>query len=573
MKRIILIFLCLSLIFIPLYSINSQIKIYDNENIYVLCNPYGEVKDTILVDWIRVKGEGAYEVIDPIKNLSQIRKVFGEGEIEIKDDKVIVKGNSKDIQDTYYRGNYSGELPFNINVKYYLNGKELNPNDIKGKSGKVKILIKGESKAKINNEIVPFLFVLTMSLDSSKVKEISLSKDTKPQILGKRYQISLMTILDPKDEIFIEYTSENIELPELIISISPGFIPFELPDFSFLKNFSDGIQGLGKLIEFQKIYVEEIKNNLTKLDFSNLNEIEKGISDLMLISQGINLHSNVLLQISKGIDIEKLNSLKTLPQGTDLIINNLKEINKNILSIQSLIDGYVEIVNKIKSLNDINKKIALNIKDDLKVKLIENLEIESSLINILLNGGKLGEGIYLISLKDLKENIKNLYDGNELIINSLENLKVSLLGVSLLVDSNLKIKDTLDKVVNGGEIEGNKVPGLNNLSNLLSIGLGKLKEGLNLIIDKINQSFKELTNSLDVLIRGGKVKNIYFYGFEDSLKGVNKIKDGLVTANKEIEKQKDALNKKVELTKKFDSFIGKPNSSESRVQFIVKISP
>lgn len=207
------------------------------------------------------------------------------------------------------------------------------------------------------------------------------------------------------------------------------------------------------------------------------------------------------------------------------------------------------------------------------MKLIENLEIENSLINILLNGGKLGEGIYLISLKDFKENIKKLYDGNELIINSLENLKESLLGVNLLVDSNLKIKDTLEKVVNGGEIEGNRVPGLNNLSNLLSTSLSKLKEGLSMIINKINQSFKELTNSLDILIRGGKVKDIYFYGFEDSLKGVKKLKDGLDSANKEIEKQKDALNKKVELTKKFDSFIGKPNSSESRVQFIVKISP
>lgn len=573
MKKIILIILCISLIFIPLFSINSQIKVYDNENIYVLCNPYGDVKTSILVDWIRVKGEGHYEVIDPIRNLSQVKKIFGDGEIEVIDNKVIIKGTSKDFQDTYYRGNYDGDLPFSLNVKYYLNGKESKPEDIKGKNGKVKILIKGVSKAKINNEIVPLLFVLTTSLDSSKVKEIYLSKDTKPQILGKKYQISLMTILDPEDEVFVEYTSENIELPELLISISPGFVSFELPDFSFIKNFSDGVEGLSKLIEYQKIYVEEIKNNLKKLDFSNLDEIEKGISELMLILQGINLHSAVLLQIAKGIDVEKLNSLKMIPQGVDIILNNLKEINKNLLSIQNLIDGYIEIVNKIKSLNEINKNIAINIKDDLRMKLIENLEIESSLINILLNGGNLGDGIFLISLKDLKENIKKIYEGNELIINSLENLKGSLYGVNLLVDSNLKIKDTLEKVVNGGEIDGNSFPGLNNLSNLLNTGLGKLKEGLSLITNKIKESFKELTNSLDILIKGGKVNNIYFYGFEDSLKGVNKIKDGIVTANKEIEKQKDSSNKKVELTKKFDNFIGKPDASESRVQFIIKVSP
>lgn len=574
MKKIILIFLFLTLIFIPLLSINSQIKVYDNENIYVLCDSYGNVKDAILVDWIRVKGEGNYEIFDPIKNLTQIKKIFGEGEIEVKEDKVIIKGASKNYQDTYYRGNYSGELPFNISVKYFLNGKESNPQDIKGKSGKAKVLVKGESKVKVNNGIVPLIFVLTSSLDSSKIKEINLSNNSKPQILGKKYQISLMTVLDPKGEVYFEFTSEKIELPEILISISPGIISFELPDFSSLwKNLIQGTIGLSKLIEYQKIYVEEIKNNLTKLDLSNLNEIEKGISDLMLISQGINLHSNILLEISKGIDVQQLNSLKMLPQTFDLIINNLKEINKNLLSIQNLIDGYLEIINRIKNLNEINKNLAKSINDNLKIKLIENLEIESSLIDILLNGGKLNETIYVISLKELKDNIKKLYDGYETIVNGLENLKMTLYGLNSLIDLNIKMKDTLDKVVNGGVIEGKSLPGLNNLSNLLNTGLNKLKEGLSLIQNKISESFKELINSLNILIKGGKVKNFYFYGIEDTLNGINNIKVGIESANKEIEKQKENLNKKKELTKKFDYFIGKPESSESSVQFIVKITP
>ncbi|MCX8095262.1 MAG: hypothetical protein N3D74_03665 [Caldisericia bacterium] len=573
MKKIILIILCFALLFIPIFSINSQIKVYDNENIYVLCNPYGEIKNAILIDWIRVKGTGNYEVIDPYQNLSDIKKVFGEGEIEVKENSVIIKGKSEEIQDTYYRGNYNGKLPFSLTLKYYFNGKESNPEEIKGKSGNVKVVIKGESKAKLNNEIVPLLFVMTTSLDSSKIKEINLSNNTKPQILGKKYQISLMAILNPVNEVYFEFTSDKIELPELLISISPGLISFEFPDFSFLKKFLQGLDGLAKLIEFQKIYVEEIKNNLTKAGNFNFNEIEKGISELMLISQGININSNILLQISKGIDVEKLNSLKNLPQGVDLILSNMREINKNLLSLQLLIDGYIEVINKIKSINELNKNIAINIKDDLKLKLIENLEFENLLINFLLNGGNLGDGKNIISLKDLKENIKKLYDGNELIINSLENLKIALLGVNALIDSNIKIKDTLNLVINGGEVDGKSILGLNSLSNLLNSGLTKFKEGINYLGNSINNSMNELIKSLEILIKGGKIKGVDFYGLQYSSDGINNIKDGIKKVNDELEKQKESLNKQIELTKKFDNFIGKPYSSESRIQFIVKISP
>ncbi|MBC7195360.1 MAG: hypothetical protein H5U37_06870, partial [Caldisericia bacterium] len=198
MKKFILLIICLMLLFLPTFSINSQIKVYDTENIYVLCDGYGKVLDKILVDWIRVKGEGVYEIKDPYKNLEDIRKIYGDGEVEVKDGFVLIKGESKDFQDTYYRGNYKGETPFNIEVKYYLDGVEKTLNEIKGKSGSLKILVTGESKYKIDGEIVPLLLVLTTSFDSTKIKDLKLSGDTKPQVFGKKYQISLMTILDPK---------------------------------------------------------------------------------------------------------------------------------------------------------------------------------------------------------------------------------------------------------------------------------------------------------------------------------------------------------------------------------------
>jgi putative membrane protein len=573
MKKIILGLLCFLLFFIPTFSINSQIKIYDSENIYVLCDVYGNVKDKILVDWIRVKGDGDYEVKDPYKELTDIRKIYGDGNVEIKENFVLIKGESKEFQDTYYRGNYIGSLPFEINVKYYLNGIEKKIEEIKGKSGTVKIVLKGESKLRIDNDLVPLLMVITTSFDSTKIKDIKLSGDSKPQVFGKKYQVSLMTILDPKDEVFIEYTQDNIEIPEIMISISPQYITFEMPDTSYFNEFSTGIDGIKKLVEFQKLYVEELKNSLAKSSQIDFTQFEKGVDDLKLLNDAIKLHGDILLKISESIDIEKLNSLKTLPLGLDQIISSLKEINNNLNSIILLIDGYIDIVQKIKLLNSDNLNISLNLKDDLKYKLIENLKFEESLINLLLNGGVLPNGVNIISLKDLKVNIQKIIDGNNLIISSIENLKNSLSSLSLLIDSNIKLKETIKTVVNGGNIDGNPLPGLYNISKILNDALDKMKNQTQNLFLQIKNSFNEIVKSLETLLKGGKVMDKDFYGMDKTINALKILNEGVNKAKSEIDKAKEEINKKKNLTKKFDSFIGKPEGSEGRVQFIVKISP
>lgn len=573
MKKIILGLLCFLLFFIPTFSINSQIKIYDSENIYVLCDVYGNVKDKILVDWIRVKGDGDYEVKDPYKELTDIRKIYGDGNVEIKENFVLIKGESKEFQDTYYRGNYIGSLPFEINVKYYLNGIEKKIEEIKGKSGTVKIVLKGESKLRIDNDLVPLLMVITTSFDSTKIKDIKLSGDSKPQVFGKKYQVSLMTILDPKDEVFIEYTQDNIEIPEIMISISPQYITFEMPDTSYFNEFSTGIDGIKKLVEFQKLYVEELKNSLAKSSQIDFTQFEKGVDDLKLLNDAIKLHGDILLKISESIDIEKLNSLKTLPLGLEQIISSLKEINNNLNSIILLIDGYIDIVQKIKLLNSDNLNISLNLKDDLKYKLIENLKFEESLINLLLNGGVLPNGVNIISLKDLKVNIQKIIDGNNLIISSIENLKNSLSSLSLLIDSNIKLKETIKTVVNGGNIDGNPLPGLYNISKILNDALDKMKNQTQNLFFKIKNSFNEIVKSLETLLKGGKVMDKDFYGMDKTINALKILNEGVNKAKSEIDKAKEEINKKKNLTKKFDSFIGKPEGSEGRVQFIVKISP
>lgn len=74
MKKTIILATILTLLFIPIFSIYSQTKVYDNETVYVLSDPYGNFKDKIVVDWIRVRGSGDYEIKDPIDELVDVKK-------------------------------------------------------------------------------------------------------------------------------------------------------------------------------------------------------------------------------------------------------------------------------------------------------------------------------------------------------------------------------------------------------------------------------------------------------------------------------------------------------------------
>ncbi|MBC7195552.1 MAG: hypothetical protein H5U37_07845 [Caldisericia bacterium] len=90
---------------------------------------------------------------------------------------------------------------------------------------------------------------------------------------------------------------------------------------------------------------------------------------------------------------------------------------------------------------------------------------------------------------------------------------------------------------------------------------------------QIKNSFDEIIKALNTLISGGKVMDKDFYGLNKTIEGLNLMKDGVDKAKIEIDKTKENINKKKNLVQKFETFVGKPDGGEGRVQFIVKISP
>ena len=156
-----------------------QQKISKDETVYVLTGADGSVKRIIVSDWL--KNElGSASVADK-SDLSDIENVKGDESYTINGDNMTVwdaQGN-----DIYYQGNIQKELPVGLSVRYYLDGKSVSPEELKGKSGKVTIRFDYENRQYetvqingVNQRIyVPFAMLTGMILDNDTFQNVQIT--------------------------------------------------------------------------------------------------------------------------------------------------------------------------------------------------------------------------------------------------------------------------------------------------------------------------------------------------------------------------------------------------------------
>ena len=149
------------------------------ETVYVTANASGAVDDVIVSEWLKNANSSA-ELSDTTE-LKNIVNVKGkESYTENSDGTVTWDANGSDI---YYQGTTDKELPVDMKITYTLDGKEIAPEDLAGKSGKVTIRFEYDNKEKQVVDVdgkevevyTPFAMVSGMMLDSDKFANVEIS--------------------------------------------------------------------------------------------------------------------------------------------------------------------------------------------------------------------------------------------------------------------------------------------------------------------------------------------------------------------------------------------------------------
>ena len=163
--------------------------------VYVV-NEYDLEKDTKITDY------GDY---------TEVTNLTTEDKIEETADGYTVEGKKGKF---YYQGNLeTKELPWKIQISYYLNGEKKNPKELAGESGNLEIRISVKKNEKVKGDYFEdYLLQATVTLDSEKCKNIQAEGATLANVgADKQILYNIMAGQEKEFSITSEVTDFEME--------------------------------------------------------------------------------------------------------------------------------------------------------------------------------------------------------------------------------------------------------------------------------------------------------------------------------------------------------------------------
>ena len=196
-------------------------QVTKDETVYVKLNPDGSVKDITVSDWL--KNTNGTAALEDRSDLTDITNVKGDEAYAAMEDGSLVWSSSG--SDIYYQGKSSKELPVSIKITYELDGREISPQELAGKSGKVKIRYEytnhSTQTVTINGEettiATPFAVVTGMILPEEKFSNVEISSG-KVISDGSKMIVAGMAMPGLKDSLGLTESElgDRLELPEAV---------------------------------------------------------------------------------------------------------------------------------------------------------------------------------------------------------------------------------------------------------------------------------------------------------------------------------------------------------------------
>ena len=331
------------------------------ETVYVLADARGSVNQVIVSSWIK-NGEGSGSLTD-VSNLQNIENVKGYEEYTADADGSLTwKAGGSDI---YYQGTTEQELPVDVKISYTLDGKEIEPEDLAGKSGKVTIRFDYENKETETVDIngseeeiyVPFAMISGMVLPSDNFSNIEV---TNAKLISEGDNHLVMGVAFPglkdslkldelKDEIEDEEKKEELDelnIPEYIevsadavdfnlamtmtMAMSDVFSELSLTDSIDLDDINDSMDDLRSATDELKDGTSELKDGTKELK-DGVQELKDGSVKLRdgasELKDGTSELKDGVSQLKDGSN-ELSDGTGDLKKGADTLKDGTQELNE-----------------------------------------------------------------------------------------------------------------------------------------------------------------------------------------------------------------------------------------------------
>lgn len=307
----------------------SDKTIGKDESVYLLSDANGNVYNTIVSDHLVNTDDAA--TIEDKSTLSDIKNVKGDEEFKQDGDKLTWQADGNDI---YYQGTSDEEAPVSQKVTYYLDGDEIAPADLAGKSGKVTIRFDYTNNSSYKETVngsevdvkVPFAAVTAMVLDDSFTNvEVT---NGKVQSNGDSNIIIGYALPGIKDSLGVEDSDfiDDLDLPEYF-EVSADVENFELSTAMTI------VANAGSMVSMSTGDSSSLDDMINDLSDAT-NDLKNGSSDL---ADGLDTLQSSLADYASGMS-ELYSASGDLGKGVNTLNSSAKSISKGLKTLDKALN-------------------------------------------------------------------------------------------------------------------------------------------------------------------------------------------------------------------------------------------
>lgn len=345
---------------VPVYAAGSTDTqdVYKEETVYVNADATGNSDEVTVSDWLKNSGSVSGNLTDE-SILKEIKNVKGDETFTENGDQLTWNTAGEDI---YYQGTTDKELPVSVKLTYFLDGKEVKPDELKGKSGHLKIQVQytnNEKKTvtvdgKEEEVYTPFVMMTGMILPNETFSNVTIDNgkvisDGSRNIVVGFGMPGLKDSLDLDEETTKEAEDKGVTIPENFE------MEADVTDFTMSSTFTVALTDL--LDDMDNIIdVDSLKDSLNELEDAAL-ELVSGSGTLAdgasTLADGVSSYTagadelNAGIQKYLGSNGELNGSVTEYVNGVGKVVKGVKDYTSGTNALANGVISYVAGEQKI----------------------------------------------------------------------------------------------------------------------------------------------------------------------------------------------------------------------------------
>lgn len=347
---------------VPVYAAGSTDTqdVYKEETVYVNADATGNSDEVTVSDWLKNSGSVSGNLTDE-SILKEIKNVKGDETFTENGDQLTWNTAGEDI---YYQGTTDKELPVSVKLTYFLDGKEVKPDELKGKSGHLKIQVQytnNEKKTvtvdgKEEEVYTPFVMMTGMILPNETFSNVTIDNgkvisDGSRNIVVGFGMPGLKDSLDLDEETTKEAEDKGVTIPENFE------MEADVTDFTMSSTFTVVLTDLLDDMDMDNIIdVDSLKGSLNELEDAAL-ELVSGSGTLAdgasTLADGVSSYTagadelNAGIQKYLGSNGELNGSVTEYVNGVGKVVKGVKDYTSGTNALANGVISYVAGEQKI----------------------------------------------------------------------------------------------------------------------------------------------------------------------------------------------------------------------------------